>query len=70
MELFDPPEESAKLRLLFCGEPLAATTRKLGVSFYAYIKDRIVATNQVPRLDNIIQSRAQELNLGLSWNTS
>ena len=49
---------------------LAATTRKLGVSFYAYLKDRISAINQVPRLDQIIQSRAQELNLGLSWNTS
>ena len=49
---------------------LAATTRKLGVSFYAYLKDRISAINQVPRLDQVIQSRAQELNLGLSWNTS
>ena len=49
---------------------LAATTRKLGVSFFTYIQDRIVATNQVPRLDQIIQARAQDLNLGLSWNTS
>jgi hypothetical protein len=49
---------------------LAATTRKLGVSFYAYIQDRIAATNQVPRLDQIIQSRAQKLNLGMSWNTT
>jgi hypothetical protein len=49
---------------------LAATTRKLGVSFFAYIQDRIGATNQVPRLDQIIQSRAQDLNLGMSWNAS
>jgi len=49
---------------------LAATTRKLGVSFFAYIQDRIGATNHVPRLDQIIQSRAHDLNLGMSWNTS
>ena len=49
---------------------LAATARKLGVSFFAYIQDRIGATNLVPRLDQIIQARAHDLNLGLSWNTS
>jgi hypothetical protein len=49
---------------------LAATTRKLGVSFFAYLQDRIVATNQIPRLDQIIQSRAQDLNWGRSWTTT
>jgi Transposase IS66 family len=49
---------------------LAATARKLGVSFFAYIQDRIGATNLVPRLDQIIQARAHDLNLGLSWNSS
>ena len=29
---------------------LAATARKLGVSFYAYVHDRITTTNQLPRL--------------------
>ena len=49
---------------------LAATTRKLGLSFFAYIQDRVGATNQIPRLDQIIQARAPDLNLGMSWNTS
>ena len=49
---------------------LAATTRKLGVRFFAYLQDRIGATNHVPRLDQIIQSRAHDLNLGMSWTTS
>jgi len=49
---------------------LAATARKLGVSFFAYIQDRIDATNHVPRLDQIIHARAPDLNLAMSWNTS
>jgi len=49
---------------------LAATTRKLGLSFFAYIQDRIGAINQIPRLDQIIQARAQDLNLAMSWNAS
>ena len=49
---------------------LAATTRKLGLSFFAYIQDRVGATNQIPPLDQIIQARAQDLNLAMSWNTS
>ena len=49
---------------------LAATTRKLGVSFFAYVQDRIAETNHLPALDQVIQARAQDLNLGMSWNTS
>jgi Transposase IS66 family len=49
---------------------LAATARKLGVSFFAYVQDRINATNLIPRLDQVIQARAHDLNLGLSWNSS
>jgi hypothetical protein len=49
---------------------LAATARKLGISFYAYVQDRIAETNHLPRLDQVIQARAQNLNLGMSWNTS
>jgi transposase IS66 family protein len=49
---------------------LAATTKQLGVSFYQYIHDRISRTNQIPPLDQIIDERAQELNLGASWTTS
>ena len=49
---------------------LAATARKLGVSFFAYIHDRLAQTNQMPGLDQMIQARAHDLNLGISWNTS
>lgn len=49
---------------------LADTTRKLGVSFYHYIHDRIRGEQQIPPLADIIDKQAQELNLGASWATS
>jgi hypothetical protein len=49
-------------------QSLAATTKKLGVSFYHYIHDRISGANQVPTLADIIDERAQDLNLGGSWS--
>ena len=49
---------------------LAATTKKLGVSFYHYIHDRVSGAHQIPRLADLIDERAQELNLGFSWSTS
>jgi hypothetical protein len=47
---------------------LAATTRKLGVSFYQYIHDRVSKTNQIPALASLIEARASELSLGASWS--
>jgi hypothetical protein len=49
---------------------LADTTRKLGVSFYHYIHDRIRGEEQIPPLADLIDERAQELNLGGSWASS
>jgi hypothetical protein len=46
---------------------LAETARKLGVSFYHYIHDRISGTGQIPQLSSIIEARAKELDLGTSW---
>jgi hypothetical protein len=46
---------------------LADTTRKLGVSFYHYIHDRIRGEEQIAPLADLIDERAQELNLGASW---
>ena len=46
---------------------LAATTKKLGISFYSYIHDRILETNEIPSLADLIEARASELNLGASW---
>jgi hypothetical protein len=49
---------------------LAATTRKLGISFYQYIHDRISKTNQIPSLASLIEVRASELRLGASWSAA
>jgi hypothetical protein len=46
---------------------LAATAKKLGVSFYRYLHDRIFAKNQIPALAELVEKRAKDLNLGWSW---
>jgi hypothetical protein len=46
---------------------LADTARKLRISFYAYIQDRISETYQMPPLATLVTQRARELNLGASW---
>jgi len=46
---------------------LADTARKLGISFYAYIRDRVSGTNQIPPMSLLVTTRARELNLGWSW---
>jgi hypothetical protein len=48
-------------------QSLAATAAKLGVSFYAYIHDRISKSFRMPGLDTLIAARAKDLNLGASW---
>lgn len=49
---------------------LAATAKKLGVSFYQYIHDRICQTNQIPPLASLVEKAAKELNLGWSWSSA
>jgi hypothetical protein len=49
---------------------LAETATKLGVSFYHYIHDRVSSAYQMPSLADLIEERAQILNLEASWNTS
>jgi hypothetical protein len=46
---------------------LAATTQKLGLSFYAYVRDRLTTAHQVPPLAHLIAARAPALQLGRSW---
>jgi len=46
---------------------LAETAKKLGVSFYHYLVDRISGTNQIQPLADLVSSRANELNLGWSF---
>ena len=49
---------------------LAATTTKLGVSFYAYIRDRVSGANQVPALADLITQQAEHHRLDASWKAS
>lgn len=51
-------------------QTLVATTKKLGVSFFDYIHDRVSRANQIPGLDILIAEQAKSLNLGASWATS
>ena len=46
---------------------LEATAKKLGVSFYEYIYDRISRAYQMPSLADLIATRAEHLQLGASW---
>jgi len=48
---------------------LAVTARKLGVSFYAYIHDRISQANRMPSLASVITGQAKHLKLASSWDT-
>jgi hypothetical protein len=47
---------------------LAATAQQLGVSFYAFLKDRLTRAGQVPPLDRLLTERASQLALGVSWS--
>ena len=49
---------------------LAETAKKLGVSFYHYLVDRISGTNQIQPLADLVSLRAIDLNLGRSFPIS
>jgi hypothetical protein len=51
-------------------QTLAATAAKLGISFFHYLQDRLSGANQLPSLAQLIEERAQGLNLGQSWPSS
>lgn len=46
---------------------LEATAKKLGVSFFEYIYDRISNADKMPSLAHLISRRAEHLHLGASW---
>ena len=46
---------------------LAATCKKLSISFFDYICDRITKAKSIPPLAELIKKRAEELNLGWSY---
>lgn len=47
---------------------LAATTKKLGLSFYHYIHDRVSQTGKIPALAELITQQAEQHPLATSWN--
>ena len=49
---------------------LADTAKKLGVSFYHYMFDRVSQANQIPKLADLIAERAKQLGLGASWDSA
>jgi hypothetical protein len=50
-------------------ETLLGTAKKLGVNFFHYLRDRIGGTHQMPSLADLIQQRANDLQLGASWES-
>ena len=48
---------------------LVATSKKLGVSFYSYVQDRISGANQLPKLADLITERARRDPLDTSWSS-
>lgn len=51
------------------GMTIVATARKLGVSVYEYIKDRLSGARQMPSLAETIREKAKQLHLGASWDS-
>ena len=49
---------------------LSETTKKLKVSFYHYLQDRITRQNQISPLAELVTIRAKELNLGWSFSST
>lgn len=49
---------------------LAATAKKLGVSFYQYIHDRVTRANNIPPLADLIAQQAQQRQLDASWENT
>jgi hypothetical protein len=64
---FGPRTEDGK-RAWDTFQTLAATAAKLGVSFYAYLQDRVSQAYRLPSLADLIATKAQDLNLGASWS--
>lgn len=49
------------------GMTIVETAKKLGVSVYAYIKDRVSGAKQMSSLAAIIREKAKQMRLGASW---
>ena len=61
------PRTQAGVRAWDTFATLAATSKKLGISFYKYIYDRISGENQIPPMADLVTKAANDLNLGWSF---
>jgi hypothetical protein len=61
------PRTQAGVRAWDTFATLAATSKKLGVSFYQYVYDRISGANQIPPMADLVAKAAKNLNLGWSF---
>ena len=51
-------------------QTLTGTAKKLGVSIYHYIRDRVSQAYELPSLASLITERAQQQPLGASWDAT
>ena len=51
-------------------QTLTGTAKKLGVSIYHYIRDRVSQAYELPSLADLITERAQQHPLGASWDAT
>jgi hypothetical protein len=61
------PRTQAGMRAWDTFATLAATSKKLGISFYQYIYDRISGENRIPPMADLVTKAAKDLNLGWSF---
>ena len=61
------PRSEAGRRAWDTMQTLAETARKLGISFYHWLTDRVSEAEEMPSLAEVIEERAASLNLGASW---
>ena len=61
------PKSAAGAKVWDTCMTLAATTQQLGISFFAYLQDRLHQAGRIPPLADLIRERAASLNLNASW---
>lgn len=63
------PRSEAGRRAWDVFQSLAGTVEKLGVSFFAYLEDRLGQQGRIPPLAELVKERAEALQVGRSWST-
>ena len=61
------PRSATGMRAWDTFQGLVETTRKLGIRFWNYLRDRVTEAGEVPPLAEVITRQAAQLRLGASW---